>query len=93
MSARPRYRVRPIPGSSDDVGHAHFDVAGPDINHFAVQYVAAAAMQQALDRPQLTPFERNAVRTALALVLAGETDDSWSEKLVNAMRSALEKLR
>jgi hypothetical protein len=50
-------------------------------------------MQQALDRPQLTPFERNAVRTALALVLAGETDDSWSEKLVNAMRSALEKLR
>jgi hypothetical protein len=93
MSARPRYRVWAIPGASDEEGHCHFDVAGPDMNDFALQYAAAQTMQRALNAPQLTALERRAIVGALAIYLAGETDTSFSPMLVKAMRTALEKLR
>jgi uncharacterized protein YfiM (DUF2279 family) len=75
------------------VGHAHFDVAGPEIDHFAVQHAAAAAMQKTLnasDHKTLTTAERRAVRLALSLVLAGESEFTVSQ--LAAMRAALEKL-
>lgn len=92
-SYRKTFKVAPLPGSSEDAREAHFAVRGSRVNEFAEMDRIAGVMQRALNGPEpLTAFEVKAIRTALGFALAGEIEESWSEKLVEAMKSAHEKL-
>jgi hypothetical protein len=80
-----RYKVWPVPGSSDTNDETHFAVAGPDVAIFPRMKELAATMQRALNaaerpppRKRLTPVERAAIVDALGFVLAGE--DPWASE-------------
>jgi hypothetical protein len=90
--ARRRYRVWPLPNSSDIEGTTWFGVQGPGIDEFAVMGEAAAKMERALNAtaPVLTTVERDAICTAIGFALAGEND--WSAATIAALRRAHAKL-
>lgn len=92
-SRRPRYKVWPVPGSSDTNAETHFAVKGPDVEYFARMGELAKVMQTALNRDpdrDLTASELSAVRTAIGFALAGEFYGSRAEQ--KALESAQRKL-
>lgn len=88
----PRYKVWPVPNASDTDDETYFAVLGPDVECFARMDEIAKTMQRALNTTDLalTAAEKNAVRSAIGFVLAGEFDGTTRE--LKALKSAHAKL-